>query len=185
MGGNFYAYASGDPISRRDPFGLYDGWDFLRDFGTFSEAAVDAGTFGSASTLNDALGANIAVDRCSRVHKAGTVTGLVLLTAITAGAGTEAAVAEEGVEAAEVADTSVEFSQRVLDRMAETSNDPFHNFPSSFNQYVVENGDIGKLTENYIQYELPGSINGTPGFYQVGGDWVGDVFKITHSFFGR
>ena len=50
-------------------------------------------------------------------------------------------------------------------------------------QYVVENGDIGVLTENYVQYDLPGSINGTAGAYQVGGDWAGNVFNITHSFF--
>jgi len=66
--------------------------------------------------------------------------------------------------------------------MAETADDAFHNFPSSFNQSVVENGDIGVLNENYVQYELPGSINGTPGVYQVGGNWVGNVFNITHSF---
>lgn len=76
-----------------------------------------------------------------------------------------------------------DYSQRVLDRMAETANDPFHNFPGSFDQEVVENGVITEITPNYVQYELYGEINGTPGFYQVGGDWVDDVFVITHSFF--
>ena len=80
-------------------------------------------------------------------------------------------------------DISVDYSQRVLDRIAETVDDSFHNFPSSLNQYVVENGDIGVLDENYVQYELLGSVNGTPGVYQVSGNWLDNVFNITHSFF--
>jgi RHS repeat-associated protein len=75
-GPNFYAYASNDPINLTDPLGLYDGWDLLQDVGSFSEAFADTLTFGSASRLNDALGANVAVNRCGWVHKAGTVAGI-------------------------------------------------------------------------------------------------------------
>ncbi len=69
--------------------------------------------------------------------------------------------------------------------MAETANDPFHNFPSSFAEHVIQNGDIALLAESHVQYEVPGVVNGTPGVYQVGGNWVDDVFIVTHSFFKK
>ena len=75
-GPNSYAYVFNSPTNLIDPFGLYSGWDFLQDAGTFSEAFADTLTFGSASRLNDALGANVAVNRCGWVHKAGTVAGI-------------------------------------------------------------------------------------------------------------
>ena len=75
-GTNLYAYGDNDPSDLVDPFGLYDGWDFLHDFGSFSEGFADALTFGSASRLNNALGANVAVNRCGWAHKAGTLAGL-------------------------------------------------------------------------------------------------------------
>ena len=85
-GPNFYAYAGNDPISFSDPLGLYNSWDFLQDAGNFSEAFADTITFGSASKLNDALGANVAVNRCGWVHKAGTAAGIAFSTAAGADA---------------------------------------------------------------------------------------------------
>lgn len=88
-GPNFYAYVGDDPIDFSDPFGLQrgdlwdprsfytDGWTTLRDFGTAAEAFTDAITFGSASRLNDALGAGGAVDRCGIGHKLGSLSGVV------------------------------------------------------------------------------------------------------------
>jgi len=75
-GPNFYVYAGNDPINFSDPLGLYNGWDFLQDAGSFSEAFADTLTFGSASRLNDALGANVAVNRCGWAHGTGTVVGI-------------------------------------------------------------------------------------------------------------
>jgi RHS repeat-associated protein len=95
-GVNFYTYASNNPTLRRDPSGLYDGWDLLRDAGTFSESFTDVLTFGSASRLNDALGANVAVDRCSWVHTSGTIAGIAFTTVIGGALGAEAAEANAG-----------------------------------------------------------------------------------------
>lgn len=88
-GPDFYAYVGDDPIDFSDPFGLQrgdlwdprsyytDGWTTLRDFGTAAEAFTDSITFGSASRLNDALGAGGAVDRCGIGHKLGSLSGMV------------------------------------------------------------------------------------------------------------
>jgi RHS repeat-associated protein len=85
-GSNFYTYAADAPINLIDPLGLYTGWDFLRDFGSFSEAFTDTLTFGSATRLNDALGAGSAVNRCGWAHGAGTVAGIAFSTAVGADA---------------------------------------------------------------------------------------------------
>lgn len=93
-GMDFYAYVSDDSINFSDPFGLArgdfwdprsyytDGWTTLRDVGTAAEAFTDAMTFGSASRLNNALGADVAVDRCGIGHTLGTAAGIVTSIAI-------------------------------------------------------------------------------------------------------
>jgi RHS repeat-associated protein len=95
-GPNVYAYVSDSPTNLVDPFGLegewwnphsydfshYDPWDTVRDFGTVAEAFTDTITFGSASRLNDALGAGGMVDRCGIEHKLGTASGIVASIAL-------------------------------------------------------------------------------------------------------
>jgi hypothetical protein len=58
----------------------------MQDFGSFSEAFADALTFGSASRLNDALGAGSVVNRCGWAHGAGTIAGIAFSTAVGADA---------------------------------------------------------------------------------------------------
>ena len=87
---------------------------------------------------------------------------------------TAAAETETGI-------TSI-YSSRVLLRSAEEIG-PNHNFPMSFDNVIIGNGEIGNLTGDYVQYELQGSLNGAPGIYEVGGDWVGETFVITHRLF--
>jgi RHS repeat-associated protein len=179
-GTNFYAYVSGNPISRRDP----SGKDWLNGVGNFSAGAGDILSFGLTNWIRNKMGTNQFVDKCSGLYHAGQFTGTAILTAIVTSAASSALTATAPTD-----EISVEYTQQVLDRMAETADDPYHNFPSSFNQYVVENGQIGTLTGNYVQYELPGSIGSggsagyTQGIYQVGGNWLDNTFQITHSFF--
>lgn len=53
-------------------------------------------TFGSASKLNDALGANVAVDRCGIGHKLATAGDFVASIALGGAFGAEAAEANAG-----------------------------------------------------------------------------------------
>jgi RHS repeat-associated protein len=90
-GVNFYAYALDSPTNLVDPFGLegewwnphsydfshYNPWDTVQDVGNVAEAFTDTITFGSASRLNDALGAGGMVDRCGIGHKLGTAAGII------------------------------------------------------------------------------------------------------------
>jgi RHS repeat-associated protein len=112
-GPNVHAYVGDDPIDFSDPFGLergdwwdphsYDfshisGWDVLQDVGNAAEGFTDALTFGSASRLNDALGAGGFVDRCGIGHKLGTGSGIVASIALGGAFGAEAAEANAGRE---------------------------------------------------------------------------------------
>jgi RHS repeat-associated protein len=95
-GSNFYAYAGNNPTDLVDSYGLAPGdwwdprsysyssmltkqnaWATLKDVGNAAEAFTDAITFGSASRLNNALGANVAVDRCGIGHKLASASGLI------------------------------------------------------------------------------------------------------------
>jgi RHS repeat-associated protein len=90
-GPNLYAYVFDSPTNLVDPFGLegewwnphsydfshYNPWDTVQDVGNVAEAFTDTITFGSASRLNDALGAGGMVDRCGIGHKLGTAAGIV------------------------------------------------------------------------------------------------------------
>lgn len=128
-GDNFYAYAANSVTGLADPFGLAAGdwwdprsysysymfskqnaWDTLKDVGTASEAFADALTFGSASRLNDALGAGGMVDRCGIGHKLGSASGFVASTALGGGMGAKAAKANAGKK-------GFEFSHWIPDRL--------------------------------------------------------------------
>ena len=112
---NLYVYANSNPVSLIDPLGLYDGWDLLKDAGSFSEAFADTFTFGSASRLNDGIaglfgGPAVPVNRCGWAHKAGTIAGVAATTALGGAAGAEAAEANAGTK-------GFEFSHWIPERM--------------------------------------------------------------------
>jgi RHS repeat-associated protein len=93
-GSNFYAYVFDNPANLVDPSGLevgdwwdphsydfshYNPWDTVQDIGNTGEAFTDVLTLGSASRLNDALGAGNMVNRCGVGHKLGTAAGIVAI----------------------------------------------------------------------------------------------------------
>jgi hypothetical protein len=88
----------------------YDPWDTVQDVGNVAEAFTDALTFGSASRLNDALGAGQYVNRCGIGHKLGTAAGIVTTIALGGAMGAEAAEANAGEQ-------GFEFSHWIPDRM--------------------------------------------------------------------
>ena len=47
--------------------------------------------------------------------------------------------------------------------------DLFHNFPLSFDNYIINNGSWAqRIKDGANWYEISGSINGTKGTYQIG-----------------
>jgi hypothetical protein len=86
------------------------------------------------------------------------------------------------------------YSARVLIRMA--VGDTYHNFPESFNQSVFDLGvrstvagyfskPVSLLSNDSVNYTLPGSINGADGEYQIftRPSVSGKVEVIMHRFF--
>jgi hypothetical protein len=87
------------------------------------------------------------------------------------------------------------YSARELIRRAAEPG-PFHNFPEHFNNIIFENG-TKTITYNYfkvakpglsdtnILYKYPGTINGIPGFFEIGvrPSLSGSTEVIMHRFF--
>jgi len=46
--------------------------------------------------------------------------------------------------------------------------DLFHNFPSSFDDFIIQNGTFSLTGDGRYFYMAPGSINGTQGWYTIG-----------------
>jgi hypothetical protein len=70
------------------------------------------------------------------------------------------------------------YSAQVLIRSAQHANDKGHNFPGSFDQHIIRNGDMQttsnnaknrqNLGSNYVVYSSPGTMNGRSGVYEIG-----------------
>jgi RHS repeat-associated protein len=144
-GPNFYAYVFDSPTNLVDPFGLegewwnphsydfshYNPWDTVQDVGNVAEAFTDTITFGSASRLNDALGAGGMVDRCGIGHKLGTAAGIVASIAIGGSIGAEAAESNAGEQ-------GFEFSHWIPDRMGGPRSIYNGNFVSQKLHYLTD-----------------------------------------------
>jgi hypothetical protein len=113
----------------------------------------------------------------TNVVKAGTLsirTGHALTTAARAGAKTGAGLVDDAAAATGPARL---YSARVLKRMGDEPG-PFHNFPGSFDETVFSQGSrtvnagyFNKakqgLSNDSVQYRLPGEINGRAGMYEI------------------
>ncbi len=73
---NAYQYALNNSIINSDPYGLYSGYEFLRDTSNFSAGFGDAVTFGGTNWIRNQLGYNDVINRCSGFYKAGEVSGI-------------------------------------------------------------------------------------------------------------
>ena len=76
------------------------------------------------------------------------------------------------------------YSARALIRRADEPG-PFHNFPESYNSAIFKPGNRRVINDNYVQYELKGSINGKSGKFEIGvkPSASGRTEVITHRFF--
>ena len=76
------------------------------------------------------------------------------------------------------------YGDRVITRAAEESG-PYHNFPSSFDEDILDARNRAVVNEGYIEYTMPGQINGVDGVFEIGTrpTALGDGEVITHRFF--
>jgi hypothetical protein len=108
-------------------------------------------------------------------------------------------LAKEGGGVAKTVPTATQpnriYSARELLRRAEEPG-PFHNFPESFNKNIFENGTRAVtpdffnkartgLSNDSIQYRLPGTVNGRDGMFEIftRPSTSGNTEVIMHRFF--
>ncbi len=63
--------------------------------------------------------------------------------------------------------------------------DLYHDLPGTFARDILQQGARTIENQGYVQYELPGTINGVNGTFQLGGYWnyITGNFYATHYFF--
>lgn len=67
---------------------------------------------------------------------------------------------------------AVKYQDRV-----ETATDIYHAFPRSFDNHIIQNGAWSqRITDRANWFELPGTINGTKGMYQIGINNSNEIF---------
>lgn len=76
------------------------------------------------------------------------------------------------------------YGDRVLARAVEEAG-PLHNFPSSFDETILSQGTRTVVSDGYVEYTLPGTVNGVDGVYEIGTrpTGLGEGEVITHRFF--
>ncbi|MDD3405617.1 MAG: hypothetical protein PHH23_05080 [Paludibacteraceae bacterium] len=54
--------------------------------------------------------------------------------------------------------------------------DPYHNFPTAFDDIIIQGGEMNVTGSGGLWYTAPGSINGTNGFYTIGINQQGIIY---------
>jgi RHS repeat-associated protein len=191
---NQYAYANNNPVFLADPFGLWATGSYFGDVGQ-----VLAGYGDNLNPLNWYLGAR-ALFEIAQNCGLGAAGGALLSglahgysdwltstdprtfgrsfgTVLATAAGATAPFARGAAAATRF------YSARVLIRGAEETG-PYHNFPGSFDEIILS-GERTVVSNDYVLYTKPGSINGVDGTFQIGvrPSRSGRIEVITHRFF--
>ncbi len=145
-------------------------------------AVAANGVGGTLSALWDSV-TQPYTSRWNSGHQAGAIgygTAEVILTIVgTKGAGKLAKLGAsvDGVAAKAVPASNKIYSARALERMAEEPG-PMHNFPGSFDDEIFASGTRTvspsyfnkakpNLSNDSVQYRLPGEVNGRSGTFEV------------------
>lgn len=70
------------------------------------------------------------------------------------------------------------FAQRVLNH---SDGGPFHNLPTLVVNEVLNAGKVTVKSGSYVEYTMPGAVNGTSGVYEIGVN--PQTSEIVHRFF--
>jgi RHS repeat-associated protein len=176
-----YAYADNQPTVLVDPTGLRP------ECGSYSQGGHDvaAGVL-HAITFGFIRPQDVGTDPSCPAYKGGVVLGLALTTYIPASKALDAYAAARGLpeigaaaegeaglaglgEASptiEVNGTRYIYGERVLGR-AVAEPGPYHNFPTSFDEGIL-GGTRTVVSDSYVEYTLPGTINGVDGVFEIG-----------------
>lgn len=83
------------------------------------------------------------------------------------------------VPLAGMAATGGKLTKKILkyqDRV-EDATDLYHNFPRAFDDHIIENGAWSqRIKDGADWFEMPGTVNGKSGMYQIGINRAGEVF---------
>jgi RHS repeat-associated protein len=174
---NLYAYVQNNPVTNKDADGH---WCIAGKWGTTcqpppppppppaqQEAQKQSTTSKVMQTAKDTVkkveNAHAAVQKWVADHPSVQIG--IIVVGLVAGGGE--AVEGEGAAVGEGAAEELPYSERVGARSAEDPG-PNHNFPSSFDKEIMQNGQKTVGSDGYTQYNLRGSVNGREGTYEIG-----------------
>ena len=156
---NLFSYVQNNPIYWVDPLGLYSFDDFVTDAGNVSSGFASIITLGMIDEIQQWLGIDAVVDRCSGSYKAGEYTGLAWWIAFLSAIGhPEAATGVIGQDDSKRYD---EYWEKQLKKPA-----PEQSSPGDVKNVFDKDGNLKKTTtydefgNRDTQYEFEGSRHG-------------------------